>query len=301
MARTDISRIIRLLVISDDAAVNHAVDRLCENYGEDRYLVRRAARASDISKDAETDTFDAVLLDLNPVLISGASRAEGVVMSMAAHGPVIALTGPLDRAAEQALKRAGAIDCLFNDETSPRGLRRSIRYVIAANSAGQRKGLPRLFDPTTGLATQFLFWEILGLAARRSKRNKDFFALLLLELGDLPIDGDDNVGNQVMQIAAERASGVLRASDTVARFEHHQLAILVESMPRVEDIQIVAEKIVQELGKPFPIGEGEQHFPANLGISLYPTSSENADMLIGKAFEALGTAKGRGKDQFVFA
>jgi GGDEF domain-containing protein len=72
-------------------------------------------------------------------------------------------------------------------------------------------------------------------------------------------------------------------------------------MPRVEDIQIVAQKIMEELGKPFPLGDIERRFRANLGISLYPTSAENADMLIGKAFEALAGAKERGKDQFVFA
>jgi diguanylate cyclase (GGDEF)-like protein len=151
------------------------------------------------------------------------------------------------------------------------------------------------------LASQFLFWEILGLAARRAKRNKDFFALLLLEISDLPQEAGDAIGDIVMQVAAERVSHVLRASDTVSRFEHHQLAILVESMPRVEDIQIVAEKIVQELTKPFPLGDLERKFPVNLGISLFPTSADNADMLIGKAFEALAGAKGRGKGQFVFA
>jgi len=300
MVRTELPRIIRLLVVSDAASVNNAVERLCTSFADDRYVVRRAARPMDVAGDGDRDTFDAILLDLKPLLEAGATKAEGVVASMAALGPVIALTAALDPAAEQSLKRAGATDVLFEEEMTPRTLRRSIRYVNIAGSSHKRR-TPRLFDPGTGLATQFLFWEILGLAARRAKRNRDFFALLLVEIGDLPPDGADAVGDTVMQIAAERASNVLRASDTVARFEHHQLAILVESMPRVEDIQIVAEKIMQELGKPFPLGDIERTFRANLGISLYPTSAENADMLIGKAFEALASAKGRGKDEFVFA
>jgi diguanylate cyclase (GGDEF)-like protein len=262
--------------------------------------VRHIAKPMDAGA-GDQDTFDAVLLDLKPLLQAGTTRAEGVVAAMATRGPVIALTGTIDRTTEQSLKRAGVADCLFEEEMTPRGLRRSIRYVIATAGNGHKRGLPRLFDPGTGLATQFLFWEILGLAARRAKRNKDFFALLLIELVDLPHDGTDAIGDTVMQVAAERSSNVLRASDTVARFEHHQLALLVESMPRVEDIQIVAEKIVQELAKPFPLGDLTRRFPVNIGISLYPTSAENADMLIGKAFEALANAKGRGKDQFVFA
>ena len=299
MAGTELPRIVRLLVISETPAVFAAVDRLSENFGEDRYVVRRAAT---VGEAMEGDSaFDVILLDLQSMLGAGMSKAEGVVASVAARGPMIALTGTLERPAEQSLKRAGAADCLFDDEMSPRALRRAIRTVIATGAAGQKRGLPRLFDPSTGLASQFLFWEILGLAARRAKRNKDFFALLLLEVADLPQDAGDTIGDIVMQVAAERVSNVLRASDTVSRFEHHQLALLVESMPRIEDIQIVAEKIVQELTKPYPLGDLERRFPVNLGISLYPTSADNADMLIGKAFEALAGAKGRGKGQFVFA
>jgi diguanylate cyclase (GGDEF)-like protein len=299
MAGTDLPRIVRLLVISESPAVFSAIDRLCESFGEDRYVVRRAASSADaLEGDA---VFDVILLDLQPMLGAGISKAENTVASISSRGPLIALTGTLDRPTEQSLKRAGAADCLFDDEMSARALRRAIRTVIATGAAGQKRGLPRLFDPSTGLASQFLFWEILGLAARRAKRNKDFFALLLLEVADLPQESGDAIGDIVMQVAAERVSNVLRASDTVSRFEHHQLALLVESMPRIEDIQIVAEKIVQELSKPFPLGDLERKFPVNLGISLYPTSADNADMLIGKAFEALAGAKGRGKGQFVFA
>ena len=300
MARTELPRIIRLLVVSEAAPVNNAVERLCTSFSEDRYVVRRATRPNDVTGNGDRDTFDAVLLDLQPLLEAGITKAESVVASMAALGPVIALTGTLDAGMEQSLKRAGAADCLFDDETTPRSLRRAIRHVISVGD-GHKRRTPRLFDPSTGLATQFLFWEILGLAARRAKRNRDFFALLLVEIGDLPPDGADAIGDAVIHIAAERVSNILRGSDTVARFEHHQLAILVESMPRVEDIQIVAEKIMQELSKPFALGEIERTFRANLGISLYPTSAENADMLIGKAFEALASAKTRGKDHFVFA
>jgi diguanylate cyclase (GGDEF)-like protein len=299
MAGTELPRIVRLLVISESPAVFTAIDRLCESFGEDRYVVRRAATPAD---PAVADAaFDVILLDLQSLLGGGTSKAEGMVAKVAGRGPLIVITGALDRATEQSLKHAGAADCLFEDEMTPRSLRRAIRTVIATGTAAQKRGLPRLFDPSTGLASQFLFWEILGLAARRAKRNKDFFALLLLEVAELPHDGGDTIGDIVMQVAAERVSSVLRGSDTVSRFEHHQLALLVESMPRVEDIQIVAEKIVQELTKPFPLGDLERRFPVNLGIALYPTSADNSDMLIGKAFEALAGAKARGKGQFVFA
>ncbi|HEY4163932.1 MAG TPA: diguanylate cyclase [Dongiaceae bacterium] len=298
MPAKDIPQVIRLLLVGGNDAVAQDVERL-NGDGEEQFSVQRVVELAEAPRQAEASSFDAMILDLTPILKDGLARAESVVAKLATYAPVTVLSGDLDRTTEQTLRRAGAVDCLFENEVTPRALRRSIRLAVAGGDTG-KKVLPRLFDPTTGLATQFLFWEILGLAARRAKRNRDFFALLLIEVIGLP-SSDEVAGNEIMQIAAERASTSLRGSDTVARFEHSQLAILVESMPRMEDIQIVAEKLVLELGKPYPIAGGEQHYSINLGISLFPTSAENADTLIGKAFEALANSKSRGKDQYVFA
>jgi diguanylate cyclase (GGDEF)-like protein len=292
-------QVIRLLMVGGDDAVAQAVDRL-NDAGAVRLALQRVADPAKVAQQTEAGACDALILDLRPILTAGMPQAESLVTKLALHAPVIALTGALDDAAEQALQRSGAADCLFEGEITPRMLWRSIRLAVAHGVGNGKKTLPRLFDPATGLATQFLFWEILGLAARRAKRNKDFFALLLVEVTGLPA-GNESAGNAVMQIAAERASAALRGSDTVARFEHSQLAILVESMPRMEDIQIVAEKIVLELGKSYSLDGGDHRYSINLGISLFPTSAENADMLIGKAFEALASSKSRGKDQYVFA
>jgi diguanylate cyclase (GGDEF)-like protein len=299
MPAKDTPQVIRLLLVGGDDAVTQDVERLNGDGGE-QFTLQHVVQLADVPRHVETRTYDAAILDLKLILKAGAAQAEDVVAKLAAHVPVIALSGTLDGATEQALRHAGAVDCLFEGEVTPRALRRSIRLAVVNGGTSEKKALPRLFDPTTGLATQFLFWEILGLAARRAKRNRDFFALLLIEVIGLPA-GDEVAGNEIMQIAAERASVTLRGSDTVARFERSQLAILVESMPRMEDIQIVAEKIVLELGKPYPLTGGDRRYSINLGISLFPTSAENADMLIGKAFEALASSKSRGKDQYVFA
>jgi diguanylate cyclase (GGDEF)-like protein len=298
MPAKDIPQVIRVLLVGGSGPVATAAERLNDN-GVEQFAVERAADLGDASRQVETGAFDALVLDVQPILKDGPSRVESVVATFAGYAPLIVLSQNLDKATEQDLRQAGAVDCLFADEITPRALQRSIRLAIASGDRA-KKAMPRLFDPATGLATQFLFWEILGLAARRARRNRDFFALLLVEVIGLPKD-DDAAANEIMQIAAERASGTLRGSDTVARFEHSQLAILVESMPRMEDIQIVAEKIVLELGKSYPLSGGDRRYSINLGISLFPTSAENADMLIGKAFEALASSKSRGKDQYVFA
>ena len=98
-----------------------------------------------------------------------------------------------------------------------------------------------------------------------------------------------------------RLAGLLRASDTVARFDTDQLTVLVESMPRVEDIQTVAEKIIARLAQPQPEAGGPGTLSSAVGIALYPTVSSSAEALIGDATAAMHLAIEQGGDTFKFA
>ena len=182
-------------------------------------------------------------------------------------------------------------------------MRRAIRYALARRDSERKLTRLRLFDPVTSLPSQILFWEILSLAVRRAKRNRDFFAILLVDIENLP-DGHGEDGayrDLAMRELAERITPILRGSDTIARFEQQQLAILAESMPRIEDIQIVAEKIIDEIGRPLSAGIGPVSLNAAIGISLYPTSATGAEGLLSRATDAMLQARERGTNLFVFA
>ena len=218
-------------------------------------------------------------------------------------GPVIALVDSENAPAAQAALAAGAIDVIAMSDLSAVLLRRAQRYALARRDSERMLARLRLFDPVTSLPSQILFWEILSLAVRRAKRNRDFFAILLVDIENLP-DGQSEDGpyrELALRELAERITPILRGSDTIARFEQQQLAILAESMPRIEDIQIVAEKIIEEVSRPLSLAVGPVALNVAIGISLYPTSASGAEGLLSRATDAMLQARERGANTFVFA
>ncbi|HWT96060.1 MAG TPA: diguanylate cyclase, partial [Terriglobales bacterium] len=156
----------------------------------------------------------------------------------------------------------------------------------------------QLLDPVTGLAAQPLFWEILALAVRRAKRNRDFFAVMLVDFKPVHANGLEAPSNELMTDLTNRLQQIMRASDTIARFDSRQFAILAESMPRIEDVQIVAAKIISELSKAETPTEALQ---VAVGIALFPTSAASAEGLISRASEAVQQVIAREKNDFAFA
>lgn len=224
------------------------------------------------------------------------------IVGQDAVAPVILLTREFSVELERDMTEAGAADVLPLAELSYGTLRRALRYALYRH-AMERK-LARLipFDPVSGLPTQMMFWEILGLAVRRGQRNRDFFSVLLI---DFDWDGlSADIVDQAMPVLykrfAERIKAVMRASDTVAKFDKSQIIVLAESMPRVEDVQIVAAKILSDITAPTAYGDRYVSVDAAIGIAIYPTSGSTPEDLLVRAGDALATSKERATNRFAF-
>ncbi|MET1025991.1 MAG: GGDEF domain-containing protein, partial [Dongiaceae bacterium] len=245
-----------------------------------------------------------VLLDLSPTQHPEPGSALASIGDIGKSAPVIVIIDTADTELEQIYMDAGAVDVLYRRELTPGSLRRSLRYAITRREADQRLASLQLLDPVTGLASPPLFWEILNLAVRRAQRNQDFFAVLLVDVKpgsvDLTDQAPEGAGADLLRALTRRLHQIMRSSDTVGRLDRRQFAILAESMPRIEDVQIVAEKIISELAKPVTgIGQSEPLSVA-VGIALYPTSAASAEDLISRAGEALQLAISRGHADFAF-
>lgn len=246
-----------------------------------------------------------ILLDLGMAQNGTDPAIVKMVDDLSHNAPVIIITDSADTQLEQAFIDSGSVDVLHRQELTPSGLRRSLRYAVARRAADRHLASLQLLDPVTGLPAQPLYWEILGLAVRRAKRNRDFFAVMLVDFKSL-IAGTKDVStelpsDELVSVLTARLQQIMRASDTIARFDSRQFAILAESMPRIEDVQIVAAKIISELSKP---GDEAGERPAlniAVGIALFPTSAASAEGLISRASEAVQQVISRGNNDFAFA
>lgn len=294
---------IDLFVVSTDIAVGRVIDAIARDERDEAIIAHHVGSLSDLLQASGNRRVDAVVFDLGGWHGVAIYEAVAGIAEISQLAPVILVADADDAEIERAAKDAGAIEVLSRGELTAGLLRRVISYAVSCRRAETKLAQLRLLDPVTGLATQPLFWEILGHAVRRARRNKDFFGVLLIEIDNLPVRNAASAEDydSVAQVLSGRIGGVLRGADTIARFEQNQIAVLAESMPRIEDIQIVAEKIIQELSLPISTRSGSIRINTGIGIALYPTSADSPETLISRASEALSAARTRGQDEFAFA
>lgn len=292
-----------LTMISPNQAEADWVRQLCakSNAG----LVFASATSPDMA--AQVPAGNIFLLDLDALGLASETDHLRVIDELAHRGAVVVVTDKADIVMEQLYLDHGAVDVMQRRELTPMGLRRALRAVVTRRHSDRQLSRLQLRDPATGLAAAPLFWEFLGLAERRARRNRDFFAIMLIDVAPRLASGDDRDAqlspveeNAMMGILAERLQHMTRASDTLARLERRQFGILAEAMPRVEDVQIVAEKIISELTQPVTAQGRIGSVSVAVGIALYPTSANAAEELISHATAALQQAIARGRNDFAF-
>lgn len=283
-----------LVVLSGDAALAARIESLAGTGGF-RVIVAADPEAARKAQ-AQYDRLAVILLDQR-----GARNAlYSAIPVLKRQGAVLALVDAVDGGPAAAALDAGAVDAVAESDLSAPLIRHLIRHALSARQAEERQKKTRLDEPVIGIPSQVLFWEILSLAVRRSQRNRDFFAVLLLDFNNLP-DGDCAEGpyrDLVLKDLVARIRPILRSSDTIARLETQQLAILVEAMPRVEDVQIVAEKIIEETEAQSDTGGSALDLA--IGIALFPTSAQSAEEMLARATDAMLLARERGRNLFAF-
>jgi diguanylate cyclase (GGDEF)-like protein len=128
--------------------------------------------------------------------------------------------------------------------------------------------------------------------------------LLFIDLDDFKNVNDSfghAVGDQVLRAVGEALSGSMRLSDTVARLAGDEFAMILYDVRNEDDVAIVARKIAAALSQPVRVQDGSLTVTASIGASLFPQHGTDPDALFKKADQAMYTAKGRGKSQYLVA
>lgn len=149
-------------------------------------------------------------------------------------------------------------------------------------------------DALTGLPNRILLFKKIQHAIKMANKNHDFFALLFLDLDRFKLINDSlshAVGDQVLQIAADRLKSFLRSDDTLARLGGDEFVIILSNLKKEEHALSKAIKLQDLFHKPFIIGERNITLTASIGISLYPRDGRTPDILLRNADAAMYHAK----------
>jgi len=218
-------------------------------------------------------------------------------------------TGNPDRATGWEIRRKDGTSrhieasvSLIRDGTGkPSGFRGIIRDVTDRKLAEEMIMRLAYHDSLTGLPNRVLFHDRLTMAMARYRRNNKPFAVMLLDLDKFKEINDalgHSVGDMLLQNVAQRLTGLLRKSDTVARMGGDEFLVLLTDLTRPDTASAIAKKILNLFQKPFDVDEHRLRVTTSIGIAIYPSDGGDADTLLKNSDIAMYMAKKSGTNRF---
>jgi diguanylate cyclase (GGDEF)-like protein len=158
-------------------------------------------------------------------------------------------------------------------------------------------------DDLTGLPNRSMFSKLLNQSISEARRYERSLAVAFLDLDRFKQINDSlghEAGDRLLQEVASRLRGCVRASDTVARLGGDEFVVLLPEISHSEDAAIVAQKILDVVGRPFTLIGQEFRVTVSIGISVYPADGPDEQTLTKNADIAMYLAKEGGKNNFQF-
>ncbi|HEY2345971.1 MAG TPA: EAL domain-containing protein [Xanthomonadaceae bacterium] len=160
-----------------------------------------------------------------------------------------------------------------------------------------------MHDALTGLPNRSYLLDRIGRVLRRFKRDKGKrCALLYLDIDRFKIINDSLghlAGDTVLKEFSHRLQACVREPDIVGRLSGDEFAILLEDVPIPGAAIKIAQRVLEEVGKPLTVA-GEVIEPStSIGIAIGDSNYQYADDLLRDADTAMYRAKKSGRRQWV--
>ena len=164
------------------------------------------------------------------------------------------------------------------------------------------------YDPLTNLPNRRLLMDRLQHSLTAHIRNKEHGAVVFIDLDNFKVLNDTKghgVGDLLLIEVAKRLKACVRAEDTVARLGGDEFVLLLENLGKEHNdagahAELVAQKILHELNRPYVLDSQEHHSSPSIGIALFCDNSANVDKLIQYADTAMYQAKSAGRNTACF-
>ena len=153
-------------------------------------------------------------------------------------------------------------------------------------------------DALTGLPNRVLLDDRVTQAMAHADRDGRSFALMVCDLDRFKLVNDSlghAAGDDLLQEVAHRLSGLVRATDTVARIGGDEFVLLITTIDHADDAKRLAGRAVEVLQEPVRIAEVDVHTSPSIGIAFYPSDGKSIESLMAHADAAMYCAKQRGR------
>ncbi|GAB4397299.1 MAG: hypothetical protein OHK0048_05160 [Rhodoferax sp.] len=176
------------------------------------------------------------------------------------------------------------------------------RDITESHQAQQRIQHLAYFDALTHLPNRALLENRLRAALADAARRAEFLCIMFLDLDHFKNINDTlghRVGDQLLVDVARRVTSILRIQDTVARLGGDEF-ILILPDTRSDGAAHIAQRLQQQLSRPFQIEGHDLSVTASMGLALYPHDGTDAETLLRHADTAMYRAKRNGRNGYQF-
>ena len=157
------------------------------------------------------------------------------------------------------------------------------------------------YDTITGLPNRELCLDRLNQALSVARREQQVGAFLLVGLDHFKEINESLghlAGDRVLKMAGQGLVECVRDNDTVGRLANDEFAIVLANIKEIENIGIVAEKIIKTLSQPLQVDEYEVVVGASIGVSIFPEDTDKSSEILQMADTALHSVKASGRGTY---
>ena len=177
-------------------------------------------------------------------------------------------------------------------------LHQSLQEVLSRLAVREREAneLAR-HDPLTGLANKRLLEERVQAAIAHWRRQKDRFAVLMIDLDHFKRVNDvlgHPIGDRLLKLAADRLQLSVRDGDTVARFGGDEFLILAKAS-KPSEVDRLCRRMLYEMAKPYEVDGTEVSLSASIGVAYSTSELGTSEEYVRAADVALYAAKADGR------
>ena len=158
-----------------------------------------------------------------------------------------------------------------------------------------------LYDNLTGLPNRLYFRQLLSQMVSYSRQHNQLMALLFIDLDNFKFVNDHyghEAGDQLLILVSRRLNEVLRNEDKLCRLGGDEFALLLPGQQSIDSTKQLTNRLLEQIRKPLIINEIVMPVGMSIGVAFCPLHSNEPNVLLNLADEAMYVAKRAGKNDF---
>ncbi|TXH95647.1 MAG: EAL domain-containing protein [Rheinheimera sp.] len=159
------------------------------------------------------------------------------------------------------------------------------------------------FDPLTGLANRSVLLGQLELMLKQARAQGGQLAVLSLDLDEFKQVNESlghPVGDQLLQLVADRLLEQLTGPELVARSGGDEFVLVVPEHGKPEQVEQFCQTLLNAFHAPFMVSGTPLSISTSIGVAIYPNDGLLAIDLLKHADRAMYAAKHLGRNTFHF-